>query len=133
MGRCRIAPVALRGSYDDLVGLAILRRVNHGLAYQTENGTDTNRIESFFARIERSCVGIHHRFSVKYLDWYMAMVAWKENTRCMGLRWRLADVLRTVTHHTTSANLCGHWQGAVTRIEDQVWTAKTTEKGRYLR
>jgi hypothetical protein len=90
------------GSYDDLVGLAILRRVNHSLAYQTEDGTDTNRIESFFARAERSYVGIHHRFSVKYLDWYMAMVAWKEDTRYMGLRWQLADVLRTVTHRTTS-------------------------------
>ncbi|MGZ9719604.1 transposase [Rhizobium miluonense] len=53
----------------DLVGLAILRRVNHSLAYQTEDGTDTNRIESFFARAERAHVGIHHRFSVKYLDW----------------------------------------------------------------
>lgn len=68
------------GSYDDLVGLAILQRVNHSKAYQTEDGTDTNRIESFFARAERSYVGIHHRFSVKYLDWYMAMVAWKEDT-----------------------------------------------------
>ena len=56
-------------------------------AYQTEDGTDTNRIESFFARAERSYDGIHHRFSVKYPDWYMAMVAWKEDTRHMALRW----------------------------------------------
>lgn len=121
------------GSYDDLVGLAILRRVNHSQAYQTEDRTDTNRIENFFARAERSYVGIHHRFSVKYLDWYMAMVAWKEDTRYMGLRWQLADVLRTVTHRTTSKNLCGYWQGAAGRIEDQVWTEDTTvEKQRYL-
>ncbi|MGO7040034.1 IS1595 family transposase [Rhizobium acaciae] len=122
------------GSYDDLVGLAILQRVNHSKAYQTEEGTDTNRIESFFARAERSYVGIHHRFSVKYLDWYMAMVAWKEDTRYMGLRWQLADVLRTVTHRTTSENLCGYWQGAAERIEDQVWTEDmTVKKQRYLR
>ncbi|MGO6748265.1 hypothetical protein ACCS93_38810 [Rhizobium ruizarguesonis] len=68
-----------------------------------------NTIESFPA--ERSYVGIHRRFSVKYLDWYMAMVAWKEDTRYMGLRWQLADVLRTVTHRATSDNLCGYWQG----------------------
>ncbi|WP_235777058.1 hypothetical protein [Rhizobium mesoamericanum] len=42
----------------------------------------------------------------------MAMVAWKEDTRYMGLRWQIADVLRTVTHRTASENLCGHWQGA---------------------
>nr|WP_250807059.1 hypothetical protein [Neorhizobium tomejilense] len=55
----------------------------------------------------------------------MAMVAWKEDTRYMGLRWQLADVLRTVTHRTTSANLCGYWQGAATRIDDQVWDEDT--------
>jgi hypothetical protein len=122
------------GSYDDLVGLAILKRVNHSKAYQTEDGTDTNRIESFFSRAERSYVGIHHRFSVKYLDWYMAMVAWKEDTRYMGLRWQLADVLRTVTHRTTSENLCGYWQGAADRIDDQVWDEDSeVEKQRYLR
>lgn len=122
------------GSYDDVVGLAILKRVNHSKAYQTEDGTDTNRIESFFARVECSYVGIHHRFSVKYLDWYMAMVAWKEDTRYMGLRWQMADVLRTVTHRTTSENLCGYWQGAADRIDDQVWTEQTVvEKQLYLR
>ena len=86
------------GSYDDLVGLAILRRVNRSKAYQT--GTDTNPIESFCARAERWYVGIHHRFSLKCLDWYMAMVAWKEGTLYMGLRWQVPDVLRTVTHRT---------------------------------
>lgn len=122
------------GSYDDLAGLAILQRVNHSKAYQTEDGVDTNRIESFFARAERSYVGIHHRFSVKYLDWYMAMVAWKEDTRYMGQQWQLADVLRTVTHRTTSENLCGYWQGAAKRIDDQVWTEDMTVKQqRYLR
>jgi hypothetical protein len=121
------------GSYDDLVGLAVLQRVNHSLAYQAEDGTNTNAIEGFFARAQRAYVGIHHRFSVKYLDWYMAMVAWKEDTRYMGLRWQLADVLRTVTHRTTSENLCGYWQGAAVRIEDQVWTSdRKLEKPRYL-
>jgi ISXO2-like transposase domain/Transposase zinc-ribbon domain len=121
-------------SYDDLVGLAQLRRVNHSLAYQTEDGIDTNAIESFFSRAERSYVGIHHRFSVKYLDWYMALVAWKEDTRYMGLQWQLADVLRTVTHRTTSKNLCGYWQGAAQRIDDQVWRAgQRVETQLYLR
>lgn len=64
----------------------------------------------------------------------MAMVAWKEDTRHMGLRWQLADVLRTVTHRTPSDHLCGYWQGASERIEDQVQTEDTTvEKQRYLR
>lgn len=36
----------------------------------------------------------------------------------MGLHWQLAEVLRTVTHRTTSENLCSYWQGAAERIED---------------
>ncbi|WP_260693115.1 hypothetical protein [Rhizobium laguerreae] len=42
-----------------------------------------NSIEAVYCR---ATVGFHHRFSVKCLDWYMAMVAWKEDTRDMGVR-----------------------------------------------
>jgi hypothetical protein len=121
-------------SYDDLIGLADLRRVNHSEAYQTKDGSNTNAIEGFFARVERSYVGIHHRFSTKYLDWYMAMIAWKEDTRYMGVAWQFCDILRTVTHRKTSRNLCGYWQGAADRIDDQVWTPDTSRpEPKYLR
>jgi hypothetical protein len=43
------------------------------------------------------------------------MIAWKEDTRYIG-------VVRTVTHRKVSRNLCGYWQGAADRIDDQVWT-----------
>jgi len=51
------------------------------------------------ARAERSYVGIHHRSPVKDLDWYQAMVAWKEDTRYMGLRW--SSPLRTAMYRTS--------------------------------
>lgn len=73
-------------------------------------------------------------FSVKYLDGYMAMIAWKEDTRYMGPRWQMADVLRTVTQRRTLKNLCGYWQKAAERIEDQVWTpGEKAESPGYLR
>jgi hypothetical protein len=31
-------------SYNDLVGLNKIKRVNHSKAYQTEDGTDTNQV-----------------------------------------------------------------------------------------
>lgn len=108
-------------AYDDLIGLVRMTRVNHSLQYQEEDGTNTNVIESFFSRVERAYSGINHRYSKKYLDWYMAMIAWKEDTRYMGLRWQFADLLRTVTSKPTSRNLCGYWQGASQRIPEQVW------------
>jgi hypothetical protein len=56
---------AFEGHYD-------VTRVNHQVAYQHGEGISTNQIESFFSRVRRAYRGIHHRFSVKYLDWYVA-------------------------------------------------------------
>ncbi|TJW41060.1 MAG: IS1595 family transposase [Mesorhizobium sp.] len=41
-------------SYADLAGLNEHRQVNHSEAYQTEDGTNTNHVESFFSRIQRA-------------------------------------------------------------------------------
>lgn len=84
-------------SYGDQVGLAELRLVNHNEAYQTKDGVNINAIEGFIARVKRACVGVHHRFSAKYVDWYMARLAWKEDTRYMGVAWQFCDILQTVT------------------------------------
>jgi len=110
-------------AYDDLIGLAKMTRVNHSRQFMAEDGTHTNFIEGFFARIERAYVGVHHRFSMKYLDWYAASVAWKEDTRYMGLRWQMSDIIRTIIRRPISRNLSGYWQGAAQRIADQVWVA----------
>ncbi|RWM31871.1 MAG: hypothetical protein EOR74_01625 [Mesorhizobium sp.] len=55
--------------------------MNHSEAYQTEDGTTTNHVESFSSRIQRAYVGIHHRFSLKYFDYYVADLAWREDNR----------------------------------------------------
>jgi hypothetical protein len=110
-------------AYDDLIGLAKMTRVNHSRQFMAEDGTNTNVVEGFFARIERAYVGVHHRFSMKYLDWYAASVAWKEDTRYMGLRWQMSDIVRTIIRRPISRNLSGYWQGAAQRMADQVWVA----------
>ena len=48
-------------SYDDLLGLNRMKRVNHSKTYSTEDGDNTNFVESFFSRIERSYREVHHR------------------------------------------------------------------------
>lgn len=110
-------------AYDDLVGLVAMTRVNHSQSFANDDGESTNLVESFFNRVERSYVGIHHRFSMKYLDWYAASIAWKEDTRYMGLKWQTASALWCVLARPTSRNLCGYWQGAAKRIAPQVWIA----------
>ena len=106
-------------SYDHLKGLNRTQRVNHSEAYATEEGDNTNFVESFFSRVERSYVGVHHRFSVRYVDWYVADLAWKEDHRREGNRWQTLELLRRALGSPTSRYLCGYWQG--TRPPDLVW------------
>lgn len=53
----------------ELCGLNPLTRVNHSEAYQDGIRRSTNIIEPFFSCVRRSYRGIHHRFSMTYLDW----------------------------------------------------------------
>lgn len=108
-------------SYDDLAALNPLRRVNHATAYQADDGANTNQVESYFARVHRSYVGQHHRFSMKYLDWYVADLAWREDTRRWGNKRQTYDVLKTALGQPTSRYLCGYWQG--NKPPDLIWEA----------
>jgi hypothetical protein len=76
-------------AYDDLIGLAKMTRVNQSRQFMAEDGTNTNFIEGFFSRIG-AYVGVHHRYSMKFLDWYAASVAWKEDTTCAHQRQAVA-------------------------------------------
>jgi len=98
-------------SYNDLIGKNPMRRVNHSEAYSTEDGTNTNFIESFFSRIQRAYVGVHHRFSTQYLDWYVADLAWKEDMRRMSNGALTRSLLAQALRRPTSRYLCGYWQG----------------------
>lgn len=72
---------------------------------------NTNHVESFFSRVQRSYVGIHHRFSLKYFDWYAADLVWREDSRLQSNRWLTAAILMVAMQSPTSRNLCGYWQG----------------------
>lgn len=110
-------------SYNDLAGLNKLKRVNHSKEYQAEDGTNTNQVESFFSRVQRAYVGIHHRFSLKYFDWYVAELAWREDSRDWGNRRQTFNVVRTALARPTSRNLCGYWQG--NKPPDLIWSEST--------
>ena len=93
--------------------------MNHSQAYATEEGDNTNTVESFFSRVERSYRGIHHRFSVKYLDWYVADLAWREDARERSNNWQTNALLALALNQPTSRYLCGYWQG--NSPPDLVW------------
>ncbi len=68
-----------------------LTRVNYSQAYQQDVGVSTDIIESVFSRVRRSYLGIHHRSSLKYVDWYAAELAWREEGRRIGNRGRTIE------------------------------------------
>jgi hypothetical protein len=96
-----------------------LKRVNHSKEYETKDGVNTNHVESFFSRIQRAYVGIHHRFSVKYFDWYAAEIAWREDNRRVDNGTQLWGMVHFALSRKTSRNLCGYWKG--NKPPDLVW------------
>ena len=56
-------------------------------------------------------MGIHHRMSGTYLDWYVADLAWREDMRRHPLDWLFKVVLSKALAHPVSRNLKGYWQG----------------------
>lgn len=98
------------GSYDDLVGLAKMVRNDHSVAYVSGEDASTNQAESFFSRARRAEIGIFHRMAGKYLDWYAADLAWREDKRRTGFRTQAKEMLRSALAHPISRNMAGYWQ-----------------------
>jgi hypothetical protein len=67
-------------SWDALHGTYDTKRINHSEAYSHDDAT-TNMGESFFSRLCRAEVGIHHHIRQRYLYSYAAEMAWRENNR----------------------------------------------------
>lgn len=66
--------------WDVLHARYLTKRINHSQAYAVGDAS-TNLAESFFSRIRRSEMGIHHRISGKHLDAYASEMAWREDNR----------------------------------------------------
>jgi hypothetical protein len=58
----------------------LTKRINHSEAYSTAEAC-TNMAESFFSRIRRAEIGIHHHIAGPYLAAYASEMAWRKNNR----------------------------------------------------
>lgn len=67
-------------SWDALHARSLARRINHSQSY-ADGDASTNQAESFFSRIRRAEMGIHHRISGKHLAAYACEMAWLEDRR----------------------------------------------------
>ena len=95
------------GSWNVLHASYPMKRVNHSVEYKAEDGACTNQAESFFARLRRSEMGIHHRLSGHLLQAYADECAWRENYRRLsnGSHWNL------ITTASLAAKKSERWAG----------------------
>ena len=67
-------------AWDALHAKFLTKRINHSVEYA--NGEiSTNWAESFFSRIRRAEVGVHHHIAGRYLQAYANEMSWREDNR----------------------------------------------------
>jgi hypothetical protein len=87
-----------------------MMRVNLSREFKSEEGACTNEAESWFSRLRRAEMGIHHRISGKYLYQYANEMAWREDHRREpnGLHFR--RITGAALRHPKSEIWRGYWQ-----------------------
>lgn len=95
--------------WDKLAAYFPIKRINHQEAY-SKDGACTNAAESFFSRIRRAEIGIHHRIAGAYLGAYAAEMAWREDCRREANGTQYAMAVSAVSVAPKSERLCGYWQ-----------------------
>jgi transposase-like protein len=98
---------ALHSSYET-------KRINHSEAYSHDDAC-TNQAESFFSRLRRAEIGIHHHIRRRYLNAYASEMAWRENNRRVSNGGQYLLTIAAAAHHPVSAQWKGYWQRSVRR------------------
>lgn len=112
--RQRVAPGSIihadeANSWDDLHAHYHTKRINHSEAY-SHDGACTNQAESFFSRIRRAEIGVHHRVSGRHLHQYANEMAWRENHRRVDNGSQYLMVAGASLAHPVSREWKGYWQ-----------------------
>jgi transposase-like protein len=96
-------------SWDNLHARYLTRRINHSESY-SHDGACTNQAESFFSRIRRAEIGMHHRIAGKYLDSYAAEMARRENNRRISNGEQYLIATNAALTSPVSRRWKGYWQ-----------------------
>jgi transposase-like protein len=97
--------------WNSLHAKYLTHRVNHSYAY-SHDGACTNMAESFFSRLRRAEIGIHHHFAGPYLNAYADEMAWREDGRRNSNGVQYLAVIDAASKHPVSEKWCGYWQRA---------------------
>jgi transposase-like protein len=95
--------------WDVLHARFLTKRVNHSVAY-SENGVTTNQAESFFSRLRRAEIGMHHHIAGPYLASYSSEIAWREDNRRRSNGELYLAMADAALKHPVSRQWKGYWQ-----------------------
>jgi transposase-like protein len=95
--------------WDALEAKFLTRRINHSEAYSTPEAC-TNMAESFFSRLRRAEVGIHHHIAGPYLAAYATEMAWREDNRRVSNGEQFLMATGAALAHPVSRRWAGYWQ-----------------------
>ncbi len=98
-------------SWDRLHDKFLTKRINHQEAYSTAEAC-TNGAESFFSRIRRAEIGIHHHIAGPYLQAYSQEMAWREDHRRVSNGEQYLAMTEAALRHPVSRVWKGYWQRA---------------------
>jgi hypothetical protein len=101
-------------SWDVLHNNYYVKRINHSEAY-SHDGACTNQAESFFSRLRRAEIGIHHHIRQRYLNAYASEMAWRENNRRVSNGTQYLMTVHAAAHHPVSRQWKGYWQRSAKR------------------
>ena len=86
------------------------KRINHSEAYSYGDGTHTNWLESYFARLRKMVKGQHHWVSPKYLYQYAEHAAWLEDHRGTDMLGLAKKLVAAAVIAPESKKFKGYWQ-----------------------
>jgi transposase-like protein len=96
--------------WDQLAANFPIKRINHQVAYSGTDGANTNMAESFFSRLRRAEIGIHHHVAGDYLHAYATEMAWREDARRQSNGNQFAMLVSAAAVAPKSEQWCGYWQ-----------------------
>lgn len=86
-----------------------MKRINHEERYAQEE-VSTNQAESFFSRLRRAEIGIHHHVAGPYLESYASDASWREDYRRVSNGEQFLMLAVASLHHPVSRQWKGYWQ-----------------------
>jgi transposase-like protein len=96
-------------SWDSLHAKYDMKRINHSESY-SDGIACTNQAESYFSRLRRAEIGIHHHVRGRYLHAYAGEMAWREDNRRTSNGEQYLKVVSVSMNHPVSRNWKGYWQ-----------------------